>query len=398
MYKPAVRVAFKIPNVLLSLFPMQNTIVMESNPDMACNTFELYRYIIANDEFPGFKIIWQVSHPEKFAAQYYPDRVSFIDIAPHGVIDRVKRYCICNRAKLLIDCNRHYRRFKTSKKQINIYLDHGMPLKNMINRYGVPLDFHCDYVISQAKFFNHHLKAQYGVSDEQIYVGGVPRNDQFFHPDLPLNRIYSDFYSFKKVIVWVPTFRKIKDGGRVDCISDLPLGFPILYSERDIILLEKQLAELNVLLIIKPHPVQDLTVLKALQCDHIRVLYNEEMMNCGVQTNELLKQCHAMITDYSGIYYDYLLTDRPIAITLDDYEAYKDQKGFVFEDALAILKGFRVYDMKDLISFIDSVVQEKDDYLNERIAVKKLTNDWIDGNSAKRVCEFIKQKYSEKWQ
>ena len=397
IYKPLRRGLYKIPNAIMALFPMKNTLILESNPDLACNSYELFRYIVEHDEFPNFNIIWQVSNPEEYRSKYFPERVSFIEIAPKRLTDKIKLYYVCNRSKILVDCNRHYRNFKTGKKQLNVYLDHGMPLKDMNNRYGVPLEFYCDYVISQSSFFNPYLKQQYGVADEQIFVGGVPRNDQFFKDDVRLSVIYPDIDNFDKVIAWVPTFRQIKNNGRIDCESDQPLGMPIIYTREDILSLEETLNANNTLLVIKPHPVQDLSILQDLNCNNIRVLYNEQMLACEVQTNEFLKQCDAMITDYSGIYYDYLLTDRPIAITLDDFEEYKSQKGFVFKDPLKILKGDYIFNLEDMKKFVKAVCNGEDHYFVERKRIKELTNEFIDGNSSKRVCEFIKAKYAEIW-
>ena len=100
----------------------------------------------------------------------------------------------------------------------------------------------------------------------------------------------------------------------------------ILYSPEDVLDLNGFLAEKRVLLVFKPHPAQDLSVMKDLNCSNIRFIYNDYMLGRGIQTNELLAQTDALITDYSGIYYDYLLTDKPIGVTLDDYEDYKQQK------------------------------------------------------------------------
>lgn len=394
VYKPFLRIKYLFPNLFLGVFPLKNTIVLESNPDLTCNTNELFQYMQKDNFFSSFQFVWLVDSPERFTNS---DQVKYESIKPTTWTRKIRKYYICNRSKILIDCNRHYRRYKTSKRQLNIYLDHGMPLKNMTNQYGFPLDYCFDYIVSQAEFFNKYLVTQYNMDANQIYVAGVPRNDQFFHKVKSLSDLYPDINNFDKIIAWVPTFRQIKDNGRVDCISNQPLGMPILYSEEDIITLEKYLEKQKALVVIKPHPVQDLSVLKNLKCKNIRILYNDEMLSRGIQTNEFLNNCDAMITDYSGIYYDYLLTDRPIAITLDDYEEYKSQKGFVFEDPLEILKGYYIYTLSDMENFISSVCDGKDEFYEERLRIKHLTNDFIDGNSSKRVCDFIKSKYDEIW-
>ena len=392
--KPLKSLIHRCFNLALSIVPMQNIILFESNPDVSCNSYEVYRYLLNNNMFQDFKIVWMVNNPSK----YIPDhRTTYIKINPENMEGKVKKYILCSRSKILIDCNRHYSNIRTSKKQLNIYLEHGMPLKKIGNIFDKPLELGCDYIVSQAYYFNKYLMKEYELNDKQIFVGGVPRNDQFYKEPKSLSPLFNDIDQFEKIIAWVPTFRSIRETGRIDCESNQPLGMPIIYSETDIITLENSLKKLNVLLVIKPHPVQDLSVLKELNCHNIRVLYNDDMLSKNIHTNEFLVNCDAMITDYSGIYYDFLLTDRPIAITLDDYEEYKEQKGFVFDDPLEVLKGYYVFTLSDMIEFIQSVCDGKDDYYEERQKIKKLTNDYFDGKSCKRVCEFIKMKYDEIW-
>lgn len=126
----------------------------------------------------------------------------------------------------------------------------------------------------------------------------------------------------------------------------------------------------------------------------IKVLYNDEMLTKRIQTNELLEQTDAMITDYSGIYYDYLLLGRPVGITLDDFQAYRDQKGFVFEDPLSVLQGRRIYNTDDFVHFIEEVAIGIDEYKEDRAKANSLVNKSMNGESAKRVVDFIASQLS----
>lgn len=56
----------------------------------------------------------------------------------------------------------------------------------------------------------------------------------------------------------------------------------------------------------------------------------------------------ALITDYSSVCVDYLIVDKPIAYTLDDYEVYKQTRGFVFEDPHEYMPGHHLYRFSDL--------------------------------------------------
>ena len=113
------------------------------------------------------------------------------------------------------------------------------------------------------------------------------------------------------------------------------------------------------------------------------------MLMKGIQTNELLEQTDAMITDYSGIYYDYLLLDRPIGITLDDFQDYSDQKGFVFEDPLNVLQGRKIYTAEDFIHFIEEVAKGIDEHKEDRAKENSIVNKGMNGESAKRIVDFI---------
>lgn len=387
-YRPAQKLLCLLPNLLCTFLPMKDEIIMESNPDLADNTFEVYRYIISKEAFNAYHIVWLVNDPEKYNDSDFPKRVSFFPIHPKSRRDKIKKYIMCNRAKIIIDCNRHYPKYKTSHTQLNVYLNHGMPLKNL-TKYNHSLGLSCGYTVSQSDFFVPYIMQQQGVKNNQIIIAGVPRDDQLFIKHDSLITAYPDYKQYSKVISWVPTFRKMANGGRVDCVVKQPFGMPVLQSIEDIQAINQKLIETNTLLIIKPHPVQDLTFLNGIHSSNIKVLYNDEMLMKGIQTNELLEQTDAMITDYSGIYYDYLLLDRPIGITLDDFQDYSDQKGFVFEDPLNVLQGRKIYTAEDFIHFIEEVAKGIDEHKEDRAKANSIVNKGMNGESAKRIVDFI---------
>lgn len=383
------KVKYSFFNALCAIFPMKDEIILESHPDLTCNTYELFRYMLEKNLDKKYKLVWLVSDPEKYC-DLYRGNVEFVNIYPDKFGDKISLYKRCNRAKIIVTTNRHIAKYKTSKKQLNIYIEHGSPIK-----YARPdiEGLACGYFISQADFFSPYLIDELSISKEQIVNTGFPRNDQLFRENKNIGlKLYEDFYKYDKVIIWVPTFRKKIITGRVDSSFDMPLGIPIIYSMDSLEKLNRLLVEKNTLLIIKPHPAQDLGELKEIDQTNIRLLFNEQMLSSGIQTNELLSQTDAMITDYSGIYFDYLLLDRPIAITLDDIEEYSKETGFVFQNPLDVLKGHHIYNIQDLFSFIDDVSNGRDKFLEERISMKHLTNEYCDGFSSKRVYDFIMEK------
>ncbi|HCW30228.1 MAG TPA: hypothetical protein DGH14_10420 [Roseburia sp.] len=384
------KIFYKIPNALLAFFPMRDEILLESNPDLTCNTYELYRYFLQKGLNRKFRLVWRVDFPEKYENDV-PPNVYYIEKNPKG-INKIRNYVRCYLARVSISCNTNLPRYKTSRRQLNIYLDHGSQLKSMKGKDGKKAPLSCDYLISQSSFFVKYHLDEYTIKTEQIVCTGLPRDDQFFRKYNSLSKLVTNVDSYHKVIIWAPTFRAHKNGYRIDCHSKSAYGLPILRNSLDILQLKSVLEKENILLIIKPHPAQDMTKLKVESNNNVKVISNEELCDCCIQINELLAQTDALITDYSSIYYDYLFTEKPIALAIDDLTEYQNEKGFVFENPLSILKGDIVRTTDDLCKFIISVSEENDNTLEERKNIQKMINDYDDGNASERVYNFIMSK------
>lgn len=385
------KVKYSILNFICSFFPMNDEILLESHPDLSCNTFELYRYMLMIGVNQRTRIVWLVNNPVLYS-NVHEYNVEFICIYPKTITEKFSFYKRCNRAKILITCNRHIAKYKTSSKQLNIYIEHGSPIK-----YARPdIDgLSCGYFISQADFFTPYLVEELSIRPEQVVSTGFPRNDQLFVKHDSIRKLYNDIFEYNKVIIWVPTFRQKILTGRKDSTFTMPLGIPIIYDISQLKEFNRFLESKKTLLIIKPHPAQDLNLIKNIDLSNIRLLWNETMLAQGIQTNELLEQTDAMITDYSGIYFDYLLLNRPIAITLDDIKEYAQQTGFVFDNPLDVLKGEYVYSFEELCDFIEMVYEGKDNSIIERQKIRDLTNAFSDDKASERVYDFVMKKVEE---
>ena len=363
-----VKFKWLVPNAASALLPMNDEIVLESNPDMTCNTYALYRYFLKKGLNSKYKLTWVVDDPEQFR-DIKIKNVSFIKRNPLSPVDRMKLYVRINRAKAAIACNRPFSRLDGRRCTLD-----------------------CGYMISQSSFFVPYHVDQYTLTEDQVVCTGLPRNDELYVRNDSLPRLIGDADRFKKVILWAPTFRQHADGRRVDTENKFPLGLPLLTGLEDAERLDAFLQEHQMLLIIKPHPVQDLSYLRKIDLRNIRTIYNPDLAKAGIQLNELMEQTDAMITDYSSIYYDYMLLDKPIALTTDDLDMYQNDKGFVFDNVYDIIKGEHLSSTDELLAFLTDVSEGKDRMLAERTAVKEKINDYLDGNSSRRVYDFIMTK------
>ena len=96
-----------------------------------------------------------------------------------------------------------------------------------------------------------------------------------------------------------------------------------------------------------------------------------------------------LITDYSSIYFDYLLLNRPIIFIPLDLEEYAQTRGFLLEPYDFWAPGPKVTTVDALIDEIRKCLADPACYEEERVVVNNLINRFQDGNSSRRVWEEV---------
>ena len=102
-----------------------------------------------------------------------------------------------------------------------------------------------------------------------------------------------------------------------------------------------------------------------------------------------MTQCDAMITDYSSIYWDYLVLDRPIGFTEDDAEDYGKGRGFIMDDPEKYKPGMKLKTIDDFYKFVDDLAAGVDDYKEQRKEMNEYGNPVTDGQSCRRALECV---------
>ena len=151
--------------------------------------------------------------------------------------------------------------------------------------------------------------------------------------------------------------------------------------------LNKELREEDVLLVIKIHPMQDLTGLKITSLSNIIVLDSNTVKKLGIDNYRLMKDASALISDYSSVAYDFLHLNKPLAYTLDDISDY--ERGLIVDNPETLMAGNIILNYDDFCGFILSVLKELDYYAEERDNLSKLIWKYHDGNSSKRLAEHM---------
>lgn len=360
---------------------MKKRIAFESNPDMACNTYPVYKEMLARGLNKRYEFVWLVDRPEDFADVHLPN-VRFVQFSPKTKMGYIKKHLVLARAQCLISCNRYFRKYH--RKQFAIYLGHGSNMKTTKGLYQGGIRENCDFMLSQSPMFDPINETEWGVPQEKLVHLGFPRNDVLVRAESSPTHMSVGGAEFDKVVMWLPTYRQMNSGS----YRDSDLGLPILREKTDFERLNQFLQGRNMLLLLKPHPVQETSVLFVQEMTNIRLLRDDQLRQNGVQLYEVLAGCDALLTDYSSVYYDFLLTGRPIGLTQDDLAEYRERRGFAL-DYDQWIKGWPILKVEDLIAYLDSVSQNQDPYLQARVKTLEATNLWQDANSTKRVVDFI---------
>ncbi len=213
----------------------------------------------------------------------------------------------------------------------------------------------------------------FGVKQEQILVTGQARNDVAVHSN---SKKYREHYLVEgyQHILYAPTWRSY---------AETKL-FP--FEDFNLSRLDDFLETNKIKIHLRLHPS-----------------FNSQKINCFSKTNnistlgvekiadisEVLFDFDLLITDYSSIYIDFLLTEKPLLFLPYDINKYEDQIGFSINYD-KYTPGPKPTCMKNFITDIVELL-EKNAYEKERKSVNKIVNSIVSGQCV-RNAEIIREK------
>ncbi len=253
--------------------------------------------------------------------------------------------------------------------------NHTWGLKRYLVRIIMPEWFVvADLMIATSDKVKGYFNSAFG--SKKIEVTGYPRNDIISNPNLyrkylmfEQNIIHS--LSTKKTILYAPTFR---DTDRFE--RETPIEWERLNN-----LLKKN----DTTFLIKLHR-HDYSMIMKENYSHIRVLDNESDMY------PLFSKVDLLITDYSSIFFDFLLTDKPVLFYPYDIEDYLTMDRSMYDEYETVTPGHKAYDFQGFYEKIELFFNEpnalKQSSLDYNV-IRKMYNKYNDSDSAKRTYQFI---------
>ncbi|MDA9297887.1 CDP-glycerol glycerophosphotransferase family protein [Pseudomonadales bacterium] len=214
----------------------------------------------------------------------------------------------------------------SSEKQFVVNLWHGMGLKNVGLLDGKKNMPQSHKTICTSPFFQKVQAETFGMNLEDVLICGLPRND-ILNKKTANTELIRIREKYSKCYVWLPTYRK---SGVGDIRIDGDTSSVFCFDDFDYIRLNILLVEKNEVLIIKPHPMAVLDKFNE-ELSNIKIISESWLTKNSTTLYELLSVSDSLWTDYSSVFVDYLVTDKPIVFIAPDLELYKKSRGFSFD-------------------------------------------------------------------
>lgn len=374
----------KAVNWVLNNLPGKKLLVFESSPAYADNSRAVFDEMIRRNFQEKYRFIWFVSKPQDLER-----KVEHVEFFLHPAVtpwNKLRQKWILLTAKAFISCNETLPWYR--RDQYAICLMHGAPMKDVYHHYRLPEKL--DEIVGFSSYLMPIESKCHNFPLENSRLLGFPRNDILFTTKVDVHKLFDDV-AFDKLIYWMPTYRQF-EGSRLDLSS---IAIPIIYNEEIAARVNACAAENGVLVVLKPHPRQDMSRIHAMNLSHLKIITNNFLDGKGILNYELMGKADAVLTDYSSTYYDYLLLDRPIGLCWDDYEEYEKREGFVVDMPTVMAAGEKLYTAEDLCGFIERLARGEDVLAAQRRQVLDMIHDYQDDQSTNRVVDYITTKLEE---
>lgn len=361
---------------------LQNTIVFESEGDYCDNARALYEYMVNNNYNEKYNIIWIVNDVKKYKKiNEEIKNVKFISRNNKHPFNLIKFYKLIGSAKYFFFTHPYWFGFKKDN-QIVINLWHGTPLKSG----GRDLSDIYDYAVVPSEKVVPWFEKFIGVKKNQLIISGNPRNDLLFEHKNVISKII-DLKNNEKKVLLMPTFRQSQYMKDSDIIN--PYVIQGIDSEKELLEFNDYLKKNKIKLLIKIHHLQLTNFIKDCNLSNIIYLQDKDLNEKNIQLYNFVGECDALLTDYSSIYFDYLLLNKPIGFLIADIDDYKENRGFIVDNPEDYMPGEKIRNLEELYMFFNNILNNRDKYKEARKHILDFTNKYKNGNSRKRLLKIV---------
>lgn len=263
----------------------------------------IYDELIKDEYFKDYTFIWAFNDTKKYQIKHENTQIIKMDSFKYLLTALQAEYWITN---VNIERGLHFKKKYT--KSINTW--HGIPFKKV----GNDVQGRNDFDFSNTNLFCYSgdyeykiYKKAFKLSDKNLVKTGMPRNDLVIKNDTNITKKIREKYDIKdkKIILYAPTWRDDQDDLKMMNLNKW----------------EKKLSD-DYVFFIKAHGLSKQFNIQ--ESEFVRDVSDYE------ETSELLVAADILITDYSSIFFDFALLNKPIFIYAPDYEKYIQERGVYF--------------------------------------------------------------------
>ena len=330
-----------------------------------------------------YKFIWLLNG-EKIATKL-PENVSCIKKEQGSLIE--KFFCQWEnlRAKYIVDSNKYVNKYH--KNQVRFHLKHGLPMKDASDYTKMIGDL--DVLCVPSDYWVDVCAAEHGIDTSKIKPFGFPRND-----------ILVPSHHKHKTIMWMPTFRQRMQDNTINPEFDfnavMPFGLPTILNIEQLQEINNFFKANDAYLLIRLHPAQNLSGINLADMSNIKICNDDFIKSYNTTLYKILTYTDALISDYSSVYYDYLLLDKPIALATADFEQYKKYNGILAKDYDEFQQNFPavfIESYKDLLKFFEDIITDNPDAYRCSEAKEKYMSG-CNNHSAEKIVDYMIANYN----
>ena len=269
-----------------------------------------------------------------------------------------------------------------------IYLGHGTPMKKMglqtpvWRKYGKQRQLQKYSFMAACSPLEQIMHgAGFNMDMNNVWVSGLPRNDYLLQNfNLSAELLLTNPFLDRKIILYAPTWRE--EGHKT-------LFFP--FGDFDAEKLSDFLEKEDAYLLVRGHKED----IKRNSVEKTHDFFSIERVIKADQDRfpdvyQLLPYVDILVTDYSSLWIDYLLLDRPIVYLPYDLEEYRQYKGFFinFEENTP---GTKSTTQKEFIIHLNRYFEQPQTHAKWRKKIRDMYHEHQDANSCERVYHEIRK-------
>ncbi|EGQ3437597.1 glycosyltransferase [Staphylococcus pseudintermedius] len=364
-----------------SIKPHQILYQVRDGKSITDSPYAFFLGLNAHETFSNYQHIWVVDHPDTLV--FYQEKFKVFQNVSFVIKESNEYLKALTESKFLINNATFPAYFTKKPEQVYINTWHGTPLKhmgfdvknNLKGSQNTMKNFLAsDYMISPnahtTNIFKHAFKLD-GLYSGEILEIGYPRIDLTINTTANEAREYlAEHLNLKKnpIILYCPTWR----GKNVNDPEN-----SLLNIFEEIKLLNQKLPHQ---VLVKVHPF---VYSKAKEMPELKPYLVPDFLD----TNQLMPAVDLMITDYSSIFFDFLVTDKPIVFYVPDLDKYQNERGVYID--LCALPGPVADNIQDVITLVSNESYKDADVQEKYAKFKHNFVNYENGSVTERLIESV---------